>query len=185
MLLKYVIATNAQKILSYILSHPHQPFHERDIARKAGVSYGSANGVLNLLQKDGILLKKGAGRMCYYSVDLSNAYVKELKILNNLLILEPMAEKLIRYAFKIAVFGSWAAGSDTENSDIDVFILTSKEKIVKDVVEKYSNTIGKKIQAVIKTPEEMLNLNSRDKVLMKQIGLGKVLFEREIENDNF
>jgi len=58
MLSKYIISTNVQKVLNYLLAHPNTPFYERDIARKAGISNGSANSVLNRLFKEGILHRK-------------------------------------------------------------------------------------------------------------------------------
>lgn len=184
MLSKHAIATNVQKVLNYLLAHPGRHFHEREIARKTGISYGSANGVLNKLHKDGILQQRGEGRMRYYSIDTSKTFIKELKILNNLLLLEPLAEKLKAHAHKVVLFGSWASGTDTDESDIDLFITTSKEGRIRDLIDKYSNEIGKKIQAIIKTPVDLMSLNDKDKVLMKQVEQGKILWEKEIDDDN-
>jgi len=184
MLFKHAVSTNVQKTLNYLLAHPGKPFHERDIARKAGISYGSANGILNRLYKDGILQKKGAGRMCYYTVDTSNAHLKELKILYNMLALEALVEKIKPHINKLVLFGSWATGADTEESDIDLFIVSSKEEFVNSILDTYSRKIEKKIQAVIKTPVDLINLSKRDKVLMKQVEQGKILWEKEPDDDN-
>ena len=183
MLLKHLISTSIQKVINYLLAHPNKPFHERDIARKAGISYGSANGVLNLLYKDGILQKKGQGGMCYYSVDASRTYLKELKILNNLLALEPLVTKLKPHSYKIVLFGSWATGTDTDESDIDLFINSMDKESVKKSIEAHGKKLGRNIQAVIRTPVELINSNKRDKVLMGQVEQGKILWEKE-PNDN-
>jgi predicted nucleotidyltransferase len=184
MLKKHTISTSAQKVLNYLLSHPNKPFHEREIARRSGISYGSANNVLNKLFKDGILQRKGEGKMRYYSVDTSKTYIKELKILNNLLLLETLVEKLKPHVNKIVLFGSWASGTDTDESDIDLFIVSSDEKQVRSIIEQYSGLIGKKIQAIIKNPINLLTVNKRKNVFMKQVATGKILWEREINDDN-
>jgi len=44
--------------------------------------------------------------------------------------------------------------------------------------------LGKRIQAVIRNPVDLINLNKRDKVFMKQVEQGKILWEREINDDN-
>jgi len=184
MLLKHVVSTNVQKVLNYLLAHPSKPFHERDIARKAGISYGSANGVLNRLYKDGLLQKKGQGGLCYYSVDASNVYMQELKKLNNLLALEPLVEKLKAHASKIVLFGSWAVGTDTDESDIDLFITSSNEKYAQSVIDRFSGKIEKKIQAVIKSPVDLMKPGKRDRIFLKQVEQGKILWEKEPDDDN-
>ena len=137
MLSSYLIATNLQKVLAFLLMHPGKFCYEREIARGAKISYGSANYVLNQLHKKGLIQKKDEGRMCYYSIDMSNQYIKEFKILNNLLFIEPLIEKLKPYTRKITLYGSWALGTDTEKSDIDLFIVSSDEdKVFMDQVEE-------------------------------------------------
>lgn len=184
MISKHIISTNTQKILSYLLNNPNKPFYERDIARKSNISFGSANKLLNQLYKDGVLNRKEQGRMFFYSINMSNVYVKELKVLNNLLFLEPLVEKLKPITYKITLFGSWADGTDTEASDIDIFIVAAKSNEVSALINKFSQKSMKKIQAVIKTPEDMLNIDDRDAVFMKKVQEGKILWEKEPDEDN-
>lgn len=187
MLSKYLIFTNPQKVLRFLLMHSGKLCYEREIARGAKISYGSANYVLNRLYKQGLIQRKSEGRMCYYSIDMSNPYIKELKILNNLLLVEPLIEKLKPCTHKITLYGSWAEGTDTEKSDIDLFIVSSDEDKVKSLINKYSysNKVGnRKIQAIINTPADLLNRDKREKVFMNQVEQGKIIWEREIDEDN-
>lgn len=152
MLLEYVAATNIQKVLKYLLLHPGKPCYEREIAKGAKISYGSANSVLRKLHKAGILERATQGKMCYYRVDVTDPYIKEYKILVNLLILEDLIGKLRSCTRKVVLYGSWAEGTDTEESDIDLFVVSSEGEKTKRIIEKYSDTekvAGKKIQAVI------------------------------------
>jgi len=187
MIFNYFISTNAQKVLRFFLLHPGKSCYEREIARGTKISYGSANYVLNKLYKDGILKKRNEGGMCYYTIDMLNPYIKEVKILNNLLTIEPLIEALKPNSRKIVLYGSWAVGQDTEESDIDLFIVTSEAEKVRTVIDKFSYSkkmAGKKIQAVIYSPEDLLKQDERDKVYMEQVEQGKVLWEREINEDN-
>lgn len=187
MIAEYLISTNVQKVLKFLLMHSGKRCYEREIARGTKISYGSANKVLNQLHKRGLIQRKTEGRMCYYAIDMSNPYIKEFKILNNLLLLEPLVDKLKPYARKIVLYGSWAEGSDTEDSDIDLFIVASDDDKVRSIVKQFSfskKSANRKIQAVISTPAELINQDKKEKVFMDEVKRGRILWEREIDEDN-
>jgi len=187
MLSKCLISTNPQKVLKYLLLHSDKLCYEREIARGTNISYGSANYVLNQLHKKNLVQRKTEGRMCYYSIDMSNPYIKEFKILNNLLLIEPLIENLKPYTHKIILYGSWAQGTDIQNSDIDIFIITSDEDKVRSIIDKYSYTnkiSNRKIQAIINSPADLLNRDKKETVFMEEVKQGKTLWEREINEDN-
>ena len=142
---------------------------------------------ISTLHKKGFLERKSEGRMCHYSIDMSNPFIKEFKILNNLLFIEPLLESLKLHTRKVVLYGSWASGTDTQESDIDLYIVTTEKDKVKSIIEKYSysnKVAGKKIQVVIDTPVNLLKKDKREKVFMDQVEQGKVLWEREIDEDN-
>lgn len=187
MVFDQLISTHAQKVLKFILVHPRKMCYEREIARGANISYASANKVLNQLYKKKLVHKKNEGRMCYYSVDINNPYIREFKILSNLSVVEPLIKNLTPHSHKIILYGSWAEGTDSEASDIDIFIVASDVDKVRSVVKKlsYSSKVAKrKIQAVITTPADLLDQDERDKVFTKEVEQGKILWEREINEDN-
>ena len=187
MLSKYLIFTNPQKVLKFLVMHSGKPCYEREIARGTRISYGSANYVLNQLYKKGFVKRKVEGRMYYYSIDMSNPIIREFKILNNFFFIEPVIEKLKPYTRKIILYGSWASGTDIEKSDIDLFIISSDEDKVRSIINKYSysNKVGnRKIQAIINTPADLLNRDKREKIFMAQVEQGKILWEKEIDEDN-
>jgi len=187
MFLEHVITTNIQKVLKFLSLHPGKLCYEREVAKGAKISYGSANSVLRKLHKAGLLERTNQGRMCYYRMDISNPYIKEFKMLVNILILEPMIKELKKDSRKVVLYGSWAEGVDTEESDIDLFIVSSEEKNIKKTINKYSETekvASKKIQAVIYEPADLLNIDKKEKVFIDQVTKGKILWERSIDEDN-
>ena len=183
----YLISTNYQKTLRFFILQPGQSFYEREISRKSGLSPSSTHYVLARLYQDGVLKRKQNGRMYFYSIDKSNPYLKEFKIMANLLLVEPLIEKLKGLSHKIVLFGSCAEGSDTEDSDIDLFIVSSEKEKVLSVVDKFSYSTkfyNRKIQAIISKPEELLKRDKEEKVFLEQVEKGKILWEREINEDN-
>jgi len=182
----YLISTNHQKILSFFVLHPDASFYEREIARKAGLSPSSTHHVLVRLYRAGVINRKQNGRMFFYSVDKANPYLREFKVLTNLLLIEPLVEKLKGLSHRIVLFGSWAEGSDNENSDIDLFIVSSEKEKVLSVVNKFSYSAklyNRKVQPIINAPEELLKKGKEEKVFLEQVEKGKVLWEREIDDD--
>jgi len=124
--------------------------------------------------------------MFFYSVDKANPYLREFKVLTNLLLIEPLVEKLKGLSHKIVLFGSWAEGSDNENSDIDLFIVSSEKEKVLSVVNKFSYSAklyNRKVQPIINAPEELLKKGEEERVFLEQVEKGKVLWEREINDD--
>lgn len=187
MISKYIFSSISQKILKYFVLNYGKACYEREIARGAEVSYGSANRVLNDLYKKGIITRKTEGNMKYYTLDLSNSYIQEFKILANMLLIEPLVEKLKNNTYKIVLFGSFSIGKDTQESDIDLFILTTEENKVREIIKKYSYSpkiANRKIQAIIQTPGDIMKKTEEDKVFMGQVDKGKILWEREINEDN-
>jgi len=182
----YLISTNHQKVLKFFVLHPGESFYEREIARKAGLSPSSTHHVLARLYRAGVLNRKQNGRMYFYSIDKTNPYLKEFKVLANLLLIEPLVERLKRLSHKIVLFGSWAQGDDTEDSDIDLFIVSSEKEKVLSVVNKFSYSArlyNRKIQPIISRPEELLKKGKEEKVFLEQVEKGKVLWEKEINED--
>lgn len=188
MINKSLISSNEQKVLSFLLLNHNKSCYEREIARGSKISYGSANKILNELYKKGVVERKTEGRMNHYTVNLSNPYIQEFKILTNMLLLEPMIEKLKQHTHKIVLFGSFAKGEDTQGSDIDLFIITSKKDVVRSIINKLSRSakvVHRKIQAIIESPADLIKKGDSEKIFMEQVNQGKILWERNIEDDNF
>ncbi|MBI5554290.1 MAG: nucleotidyltransferase domain-containing protein [Elusimicrobia bacterium] len=188
MITPFLIATNAQKILQYLLLNSGKTCYEREIARGAKISYGSANNILNKFYRQGIVERTTAGRMNYYTIDVSNSAIHEYKILITIALLEPLVEKLKPRCEKIILFGSCAAGMDTQASDIDLYLLASDKDAVRALINNFSNSAkvaNRKIQAIIESPVERLKSASVNSVFMNQVTQGKILWEKEINDANF
>lgn len=177
----FIIFTNHQKVLSFLAKFSDREFYEREIARKIGISYGSANKVLNELYSNGFLKRRREGKMYFYSVNKTNAILRQFKILSIIVLLQPLIDKLKKITKKIVLYGSCAEGTDTSESDIDLFIISEQKGKVLRIIENYS--LGKgfegiKIQPVIQTPIELLRSEKKDKEFLSLVREGIVLWEK-------
>jgi predicted nucleotidyltransferase len=181
MMKSLIISTNHQRVLSFFAKFSDQEFYEREIARKVGISTGSSNRVLNDLFSKKLLKRRREGKMWFYKIDAANPVFKSFKILNNIVLLMPLVEKLKRMTKRVILYGSCAEGRDTSKSDIDLFILSEDRRRVLKVIENHS--LGKafediKIQPVIQSSIELLKSKKNDKEFLSLVRQGIILWER-------
>ena len=138
MLQRHLIATINQKVLSLLAKFSDQEFYERQVARRLGISYGSANRALNELYSSGAVTRRREGKMYFYSIDTSTAAVIEFKKLINLMLVEPLVEELRKMSNRVVLYGSCALGTDTSESDLDLFVVSNS----KEDVSVISNSRG-------------------------------------------
>jgi predicted nucleotidyltransferase len=120
-------------ILNYLFIYPTAVFTGLDLAKKLDVSPTAIAKSLVSLQKNNLITVKKDKRLSI-KLNRENEKVFNLKRVFNLLqIYESGVIDLLTDQFQstaIILFGSYSRGDDTENSDIDIAIISSKEKEV-------------------------------------------------------
>ena len=129
---------NRHKILRIFLNDPSPEgigFQLREISRKVAVAPPSVKKYLNELEKERLVIKI-KHRIHGYPVYYANRDDKEFKFLKRMDIVIRIKESgLIDYLSEncmldvIILFGSASKGEDLKESDIDLFVLSDKEKI--------------------------------------------------------
>jgi len=188
MLHPHIIATSSQKVLSLLAKFSDQEFYERQVARRLGISYGSANRALNELFSTGAVTRRREGRMYFYCIDSSTAAVIEFKIMINLMLLEPLVEGLKKISNRIVLYGSCAVGTDTSDSDLDLFVVSNSKEDVSNAISNFKFPRGYEnihIQSVIKTPVELLEGGESEQTFIEEIDRGIVLWERVASESRF
>jgi len=181
MLNSHIITTVNQKVLSFLAKFSDKEFYERQIARKIGIAYGSANRALNELYSTGTIKRRQEGKMYFYSVDLPNAAVTEFKKLINMTLIEPLAEELKNISSRIVLYGSCAQGIDTSHSDLDLFIVSNDKERVTEVISNFSFPRGFEdihIQPIIKSPTELLEAGESEQAFLEEAEQGIILWEK-------
>lgn len=181
MLNQYIIVTADQRVLSLLAKFSDEEFYERQIARKIGIAYGSANRVLNRLYSSGVVRRRQEGRMYFYSVDVSNVAIIEFKKLVNIMLIERLTEELKSVSSKIVLYGSCAQGVDTSQSDVDLFIVSNDKEKAMDIISGFRFLRGFeeiRIEAVVKSPLELLGAGESEQAFLEEVERGIILWEK-------
>jgi len=177
----HIISTNSQKVLSLLVKFSDQEFYEREVARRLGVSSGSANRALNELFSSGVVTRRREGKMYFYSIDSSNAAITEFKKIINLMLIEPLVEELKNVSNRIVLYGSSAQGTDTSESDVDLFVVSDNKKRVLETISSFGFPRGfekVRVQSVVKSPVELLEAKGAEQAFIEEVERGIVLWER-------
>jgi predicted nucleotidyltransferase len=185
MLLDIFIRSSEQKIMSFFAMNPNQSFYGRQISGKLGISLGAAHGALLLLEKKGILVSQTLGKTKLFRLESFNPIINTFKILNTLLILEPLTQKLKEYSGRIILYGSYSSGTFSSESDLDLFIVSEdKEKII-NVIEWFERKINIDIRPTIKSLVEWIKLEKDDPEFFFEVNQGISLWEKSIDERGF
>lgn len=168
------ISTTEQKILRFLAYQFGESFFDKEIAQKTKLSRGATNLALRNLTKKGLILKEKKGRMNFYKVDIYNPIIKQFKVLEKIISLYPLVQKLQRFSLKIILFGSSARGEDIPDSDIDLFVLTREEESAKKIIGQFKKA---KIKSIIKNQNNWAELEKKDKLFSEEIKRGIILYE--------
>ena len=172
-----IFSTTYQRVLRYLASHPSGEFTEKEVQEGISVSRAGANFALRALVKDGLIEAEKKGKTAFYSVSLDNPLVRQTKVLINLIEIQPLVLALQNLSEKVILFGSSATGTNIEESDIDLFVLTNKPREVLDTVRKSSQ--AEKLQLVTKKPIDYISLKKKDPFFYDEVSRGLTLWEKK------
>jgi predicted nucleotidyltransferase len=172
-----LLSTNTLKVLSFLAKNTGSDFTAGELLQQVGVSKSGLYLALDELQNLGIINKSQRGKFILYSVRYDDPFIKQFKVLQSIASLRPLLTKIEPLSIKIVLFGSASRGEDRHESDIDLFILTATQTLIKKMVS--STKLSRKIQAIIKTPAELADLKESDHVFFHEFENGISLWERK------
>ena len=164
------------KILSFVSNHPEKIFSANEILRVTKSSKGATNQTLRLLLELDILSRKKKGNLFLYRLKPDSFVLRQFKIFENLLGLRRLVKEIQKYCYEIILFGSCAEGSNSKESDVDLFIITEYKKEVRRIVAEYK-TVDVKYQAIIQDPLESVSSKKEDSVFHGQIKRGIIIWK--------
>lgn len=173
---KLLFNTAQQKILAFLAENAGESYQEKEVAKKTVVKKSAVNLALRELFEMKIINRQKIGRSSLYSADAKKNIIREIKVLQNISTIEPLVNKLEEDSQKIVLFGSFADGTNTKDSDIDLFILTNHPTAIRKILN--DSALAERIQIITKTPVEMLKINKNKPVLFQEIEKGRVLWEK-------
>ncbi len=116
------------EVLSLFLQSPDEELYQADIVKRSGKSLMQVQRTLKTLQEVGLITSFHRGRFIFYKVVTSHPIFEDLKklFLKTVALGDVIRLALAPLSNKITasfIFGSIAQGSETLDSDIDLFIL--------------------------------------------------------------
>lgn len=147
-----------QKIYKYeiVLNLLRKEGHLRQIAKEIGINHMTIKRALDSLVEENVLDVRVEGKNNVFSIkrtiEAENiAFASELYKFNNFLKKHPELRQELEQLRKmpaeiILIYGSYAKGTETEKSDIDIYILSANRKLkekASKLNKKFSIQIGK------------------------------------------
>ena len=151
-------------ILDYLLDNPDKEINMNALARELKVSPGQVHHYLAILETKGLFKNKKLS---------NNPATRALRFIKNLMKLE--GAKIIKTIIKktdkptgIGVYGSWANGSNKQNSDLDIWIKSTNDLSdleLSKLNRELSERMGVSVELLILTPKRMDHLKNKTEAL--------------------
>lgn len=170
---------NPLLIMSYLSRNKTQENISAHIAKELELGAGSVHQILKQFEDKGVVIAKRLGKTILYELDKRNPLVKTFRVFDNLLDLDSLFICLKTYCRKIILFGSCATGTDTNSSDIDLFIVADEDDKdnVQSIISNYYST--REIKPIIVDTIELMELENSDKVFYNEVMKGIEIWERD------
>lgn len=171
------------RILSLFTKGYDKEFYIREVERLLKVSSRTALKTMAKLEKIGILESKKKGKIKTYSIRkttvsrefflLAEQY-KKIQFLEENPLIKEVLEKADAFMKGIVIiFGSYAKGTQKEDSDLDLFIVgTYDKKEIKNAGKKYGIDINIKSY-----PLQLFEKGIHDDILLKEINKNHILIK--------
>ncbi len=178
-----LVKTTHQRVLALFLADPARHLYGSEISKKVGVSIGQTSKILNDLLRASVVEKDRKGKTELYSLVELTPELRLYKSLNTVLNIAPLVKRLKPASKTIILYGSCAQGMNTEDSDLDLFVVSGSRNQVLDSLARFSpreqyGYAG--IKPVIKSPAEWAGMETSDPVFFTELQKGIVLFEKSV-----
>ncbi len=170
-------ATPEQRVLKLLISEPTTSFSLRVIAsRLKGVrGVGGSEGLTEILSElQGLGFVEFVDNNRAVRLQDDGAVVHMLKRFSAICDLEGLIQSLAPLSTKGILFGSRATGRARSDSDYDLFVVSETPDEVKKITARHP--LGRKIEALVWTPEQYSDLDDDDKALARKLAQGVVLW---------
>lgn len=169
------------KVLTYFLAHPSSVVYVKELAQILRVGPTSANNVLHRLEKVGLLIKQERARSHFYSLNKESTIVKPLKVAYFLARLEEvrLVGRLLEIdegLISLCIYGSFADGTFDEKSDLDMVIISQKEKrMFNSLISELENLLGLEINIEVFTLSKWKSLKEKDRGFYQEVVASHIL----------
>ncbi len=180
---KINITENGLQIISLFTNGFDREYYIREVEKLLKISPRTAQLILEDLENKGIIESKVKGKIKSYKLkinELSNRYLtfveqyKSIAFMEKNLLVKEIIEKINPFIDGIGIiFGSYAKGTSSKESDLDIFVAGHYEK---EEIKKVSRNLG--IEISIKCyPLKTFKKNVNQDILLKEVLKNHIVFK--------
>ncbi len=162
---------NNLKVMELFFKFPYRTFHIREISRLTGLSSTGIIKIVKKLKKEKLLTTKKVKHIEEVRPDFNGKFLLIKRLYNTYSLYDIGFIDFIKKHYEmpraIILFGSYSEGTDTEKSDIDIAIITSKKETPD--LKKFENKLARKINIYL------INLDKAEKEFKNSLANGIVL----------
>ena len=162
------------RVLRYVMFR--NSFRVAEVSRATGVTKGLVSRYLRLLEEHGLLQKEGRE----YSPH-DGAHSRAIKLLLNLERID-LSTLSLGSARGLGLYGSWARGTNHQESDLDVWIRADSlptESELARLQKDLSQQADCEVNLLVLTPEKLERLKREDKPFYNSLVMGSVTLKGE------
>ena len=179
MLEEYNINQTTLKILGLYLDDYKKSLHLREISRKTKIDVKAIQLQLKKLEKINVLSSIIRGRNKDYRLNLNNVttkyylvmaeiFVSIIYLKKNFMIKKIVEEIENKIHDPLILFGSFAKGTYTKESDVDVFVISDKKINTSSIIEA-TNMVGREISLKSANRQQFLEGLRNNDPLIKEV----------------
>lgn len=176
------VFTNHQRVLSLLAERAGTSLFVREVSSLAGISYGGASEALADLAALGLIQREQRGKLTLCTANAAHPLICYFKVLLNLAALAPLLDELKPIASEVILFGSCAEGTNTTQSDIDLFVIAEDKEAIYEAVRQ--SPLAEKIRPIVSNLIESIETKQRDTLFYEQVMRGITLWRSRGEDES-
>ena len=174
-LMEIVASDGCVQLLHPFLYRPGTEMYQTEVIEETGIPKTRAIRLLKQLTGYRILEERERAGCRFYRAAVDNPVIRQLKILLMVTRLYELTLEYSGHGIEMFLFGSSAKGEDTNDSDIDLLIVSSATgDTIKKLIGKVKNNLMREVNPVVYTPLEYANLCNKEKTFYDQLERYKI-----------
>lgn len=174
-------STTRWRLLALFLTNPQSRYYARQLQSQLKVSIGSLHRELRSLEALGVLKSQWLGNLRLYAADPSYPLFAELKsIVSKTVGVEGLLAGVLKEITGIEsafIYGSFASGTPTPDSDIDLFIIGGfDESRLNLKLREVEAALAREVNYTAMTKEEFLQERKKGTAFLNDVQAAPKLF---------
>ena len=174
-------------VLNHLFLNQTREYYLNELAFETGISAATIVRELDKIESLDIITKTKKGHTSYYRINKSCIIYEELK---RIFLKFELTDDIIEYELRgfdikfALIYGSFARGTETETSDMDLLIIGNADRtIILRAVSKLESKIGREINYILWSESEFKEKIKQDISLLENIKENEIVMIRGREDE--